>query len=184
MQPRHRLASVLLLGLALAAGALRLIPQRIVPTPACSFPAGITLEHKMSVICLGAPRAPLTEILARLGKPDCAINGWIQSGELLRVEDGCALTIQPLPGAHRLTLGLPLDLNLATEADLMALPRIGPVLAKRIVTDRQRRGSFTAISDLQRVRGIGPATLKRLQPWIMTSTSPRPIVVRASSSPR
>ena len=60
----------------------------------------------------------------------------------------------------------PTDLNRATAADLDALPGIGPVLAERIVASRSDHGPFTGVGDLQRVRGIGPATVARLRPLV------------------
>lgn len=51
----------------------------------------------------------------------------------------------------------PLQLNDATEAELMALPGVGPTMAARIVEDRQINGPFLQASDLERVRGIGPS---------------------------
>lgn len=51
--------------------------------------------------------------------------------------------------------GAPLDLNLASQADLENLPGIGPVLAAAILSERERRGGFDAIADLRGVRGIG-----------------------------
>ncbi|QNE34229.1 helix-hairpin-helix domain-containing protein [Leifsonia shinshuensis] len=48
-----------------------------------------------------------------------------------------------------------IDLNRATAGDLEALPRIGPALAQRIVDWRTANGSFTAITDLLEVTGIG-----------------------------
>lgn len=56
----------------------------------------------------------------------------------------------------------PLDLNLASEADLLRLPGIGPTKARAIVAYRQARGSFAAVADLTEVSGIGPATVARL----------------------
>lgn len=57
----------------------------------------------------------------------------------------------------------PIDLNRADPALLERLPRIGPALARRIVEDRRERGPFTSLDDLDRVRGIGPATLESLR---------------------
>jgi competence protein ComEA len=56
----------------------------------------------------------------------------------------------------------PMDVNRATAAELELLPRIGPTLAGRIVEERERGGPFASVQDLQRVRGIGPATVARL----------------------
>jgi len=58
--------------------------------------------------------------------------------------------------------GQPLDLNLASEADLLRLPGIGPTKARAIVAYRQARGPFAAVADLVKVPGIGPATLAGL----------------------
>ncbi len=59
-----------------------------------------------------------------------------------------------------------LDLNRATPAQLDALPGIGPALAARIVAKRDSLRGFRTIDDLVRVRGIGPATLARLRPYL------------------
>ena len=57
-----------------------------------------------------------------------------------------------------------LDINSATWIEWMQLEGVGPALANRIVADRRLHGPFLAISDLQRVPGIGPHTLHRLRP--------------------
>lgn len=58
-----------------------------------------------------------------------------------------------------LLFGKRVDLNTASAGTLTTLPGIGPALAERIVGDRAVRGPFYATGDLQRARGIGPATL-------------------------
>jgi competence protein ComEA len=60
-------------------------------------------------------------------------------------------------------VGGTVDLNSATEADLDALPGIGPVLAERIVRWRTDHGRFDSVDDLQQVSGIGPAAMERLR---------------------
>ena len=59
--------------------------------------------------------------------------------------------------------------NTATAASLRRLPRIGPALARAIITarDSEAGGPFTDLDDLQhRVRGIGPKTTQRLAPYL------------------
>jgi competence protein ComEA len=70
------------------------------------------------------------------------------------------------PGDPAAAAGLRIDLNTASEADLALLPRIGPALAARIVEDRAARGPFRDLKDLDRVKGIGPATIERLRPHV------------------
>jgi len=52
------------------------------------------------------------------------------------------------------------------------LPRIGPALARRIMTYRARHGRFAALDDLTNVKGIGPKTLDQLRPHVRLD--PRP----------
>ncbi len=58
-----------------------------------------------------------------------------------------------------------LDLNNATQAELDALPGVGPALAARIVAKRDSLHGFGNLDDLKKVRGIGPATLEKLRPF-------------------
>lgn len=59
-----------------------------------------------------------------------------------------------------------IDVNTATVYQLQRLPRIGPVMAARIVKYRRNNGLFKSVEELMKVRGIGPKTLKRLEPYV------------------
>ncbi|MFW7415658.1 helix-hairpin-helix domain-containing protein [Demequina sp. SO4-18] len=56
----------------------------------------------------------------------------------------------------------PVDVNSATAAQLEELPGIGPVLAERIVADRDENGQFSSLEDLARVSGVGDALVAGL----------------------
>lgn len=60
----------------------------------------------------------------------------------------------------------PVDVNAASPDELALLPRVGPSLAAAIVGDRDARGPFRSVNDLDRVKGIGPATLEALRPHV------------------
>jgi len=60
----------------------------------------------------------------------------------------------------------PLNVNTATAEELERLPRIGPVLARRIIEYREAHGPFRRIEELEAVPGIGPKTLEELAPLI------------------
>jgi competence protein ComEA len=67
------------------------------------------------------------------------------------------------PGArtgNRAFSEAPIDVNRATEEELIALKGIGPVLAKSIVEYRRKNGPFKSIDDLILVRGIGAKKLE------------------------
>jgi competence protein ComEA len=70
------------------------------------------------------------------------------------------------PTARALREGRPLDLNRASETDLMLLPGIGPSLARRIVESRAEAGPFPSVEAVDRVRGIGPRMVERLRPLL------------------
>ena len=55
-----------------------------------------------------------------------------------------------------------LNLNRASAGDLQLLPGIGPALAHRIVRDRETRGAYDSVADLERVRGIGAHRLAEI----------------------
>ena len=48
-----------------------------------------------------------------------------------------------------------ININLATQSELMDLPGIGSVIASRIVDYRRQHGDFSKIEDLRNVSGIG-----------------------------
>jgi competence ComEA-like helix-hairpin-helix protein len=54
------------------------------------------------------------------------------------------------------------DINTASYEELQKLPRIGPKLAERIIAHRP----YKSVDDLDKVPGIGPATIKQLKPLI------------------
>ncbi len=64
------------------------------------------------------------------------------------------------------TAGPKVNLNTATAEDLDGLPRVGPVLAQRIVKWRAEHGSFKAVEELDAVDGVGPKMLEALLPLV------------------
>lgn len=67
------------------------------------------------------------------------------------------------PPAGGESTGELVDLNIATSAQLEALPGIGPALAGAIIAERERRGGFRSVNELREVRGIGDARFAELR---------------------
>lgn len=59
-----------------------------------------------------------------------------------------------------------IDPNRASEADLDRLPGIGPSIARSIVVVREAGTVYRSEQDLAAVRGIGPALLGRIRPFV------------------
>lgn len=108
-----------------------------------------------------------------------AIVGSLRLLVIASVRDGPAELMPPLV----------VDVNTAPPEVLHALPRLGPVLVRRIVAARED-APFRSLDDLDtRVRGIGPATIAALRPFLRvgpaipsTSHSSAPLVMRTSLS--
>jgi competence protein ComEA len=50
---------------------------------------------------------------------------------------------------------------------LALLPAVGKTIAQAIVASRQADGPFGRHEDLRRVRGIGPKTFAKIQPYLL-----------------
>ena len=67
------------------------------------------------------------------------------------------------PDALWVTLSRRIDINHADAEELTALPGVGAVTARAIVEYREANGPFTALEDLLKVPGVGPATLEAIR---------------------
>lgn len=56
-----------------------------------------------------------------------------------------------------------IDLNRGDVHELQLLPGVGPAIAARIVADREERGPYASVEDLERVSGVGERTVRRLR---------------------
>lgn len=59
-----------------------------------------------------------------------------------------------------------ININHASEEQLVLLPGIGPAFARRIIEWREENGMFTEIEQLLEIRGIGVRRLEQLEPFI------------------
>ena len=63
----------------------------------------------------------------------------------------------------------PLNLNVATAAELQTLPGIGPALAARILEYRQKNGGFKKVEELMNVQGIGEQSFLKLKALLVVA---------------
>jgi len=58
------------------------------------------------------------------------------------------------------------NLNQATETELMLLPGVGPSKAAAVLAYRKKYGAFKKVEDLGKVKGFSYKTLKKLKPYL------------------
>jgi len=95
---------------------------------------------------------------------------WVKGGnqgELIDIDRAPPLTAQ-----------FQVDVNRAEWPELIQLPGVGPVLAQRLVADREQRGEFLNVDELMRIRGIGPRTLERIRPYVSPMAGEKEIAQR------
>jgi len=71
-------------------------------------------------------------------------------------------------------------LNQASLADLRKLPGLGQKRAQAVLDLRQKLGKFRRVSDLLRIKGIGPKRLKQWQGKVLVDPEPAPKVTPAT----
>ena len=101
------------------------------------------------------------------GENSYFVETWRSAGSALSVSAaGGTLKITDMPSVTRLALGLPININRATEEELSLVPGIGETLANQIVQLRQLRGKFGGLEELSAVPGIKGKKLRTLEKYL------------------
>ena len=74
--------------------------------------------------------------------------------------------VSEIPAADRLSLGLPIDINQATEDDLLLIKGIGPATAQRILDFRKKINRFKDIKQLMEIKGIKEKKFAELNKYL------------------
>jgi DNA uptake protein ComE-like DNA-binding protein len=120
---------------------------------------------------LGETAASETMWQARLTVAECLVTARFEARarEYQQfLHTSASITAEYKPDAQ-LPVRLPrrININTATNDELQQLPRVGPATSARIIAARPYR----SVSDLLRVRGIGPRTLDQLRALITVASS-------------
>ena len=76
------------------------------------------------------------------------------------------VTPHSIPAFYKVTLGIPISLNTASQEELEAVPYIGPSLAREIIRYRSIYGTFTAVEQIKSLPGVGRVRYSRISPYV------------------
>lgn len=156
--PWSLLAVLLLVVVGLAARALwpapTTVPQLVTVEGDVPRPGTYALDR---ATLFGAIRAAG-------GEPTQDQDVLIPDGHRVIVEQGHG---RLLPPRDPLLVALPLDLNTADADQLDALPSVGPATAARLIRDRDTRGGYRSLDDVEAV--LSPAQLEAIRPFVELS---------------
>ncbi len=85
--------------------------------------------------------------------------------------DRPTLSVGEMDAAKRLSLGLPIDVNLAGRDELIMIPGIGEKLAGHILAYRSRAGRFETLDQLMEIKGIKEKKLAKLKRYLYIDRS-------------
>lgn len=107
----------------------------------------------------GIRRKGSAESLSRLVCSGRSVHiGYSESGDLL-------IRLESMPASARLTLGMKLDLNEASEEELCLAPLMKPEFASAIV-NRRKNKPWEHLQDLMEISGIGPKTVEKWKDYL------------------
>jgi competence protein ComEA len=76
------------------------------------------------------------------------------------------IIVTKIANAERLALGMPLDINRATEDDLFLVKGIGEATAKKILDLRNKLGRFSDMNQLLEIKGIKEKKLTGIRKYL------------------
>ena len=133
------------------------------------LPAGSRVHEAIAAAGGGTPDADLNRLNLALVVEDAQKIHVPRHGEAAPAGPESAGTPDPgagAGGAAGAPAGSKININTAEAAELDALPKVGPVLAQRIVDWRKEHGAFKSIEELDAVDGVGPKMLEALLPLV------------------
>ncbi len=90
----------------------------------------------------------------------------IENGLSIKILSNGQIICNSISAYKKVSLGIPISINKENIYGLCAVPGIGPYIAKQIIIERHKKGSFDRLDELMTVKGIGNKIYKKILPYI------------------
>lgn len=136
------------------------------PYPVVYGQEGLPVSERTQAPNVAATPAPAVAATMTQIPPSTATGAPLEAQQTPAPEVSAATNAPDVLTPSQQPASFPININLASAEQLMALPGVGPVIAARIVAEREQNGAFMHIADIVRVSGIGTATFEKLKDLI------------------
>jgi len=116
-----------------------------------------------------APQSTFNQLLLLTGIHLGAQKDFIlKNGIKIEIDSGSDNSVKTakMDNVDRLALGMPININRATEDDLLLIPGIGEKTAQKILEFRKRIGRFNKIEELAKIKGIKEKKLSKFRKYL------------------
>ncbi|MFH1624808.1 MAG: helix-hairpin-helix domain-containing protein [Pseudomonadota bacterium] len=97
----------------------------------------------------------------------------LENGERVRcdriTEETVRVFLEKMELEKRMILSIPVDINTATEEELLAIPGLGPKIVLGIIEYRNNNGRFAAIEELRSIKGIGRLRYETIKDYFVVN---------------
>ena len=134
------------------------------------IPVEVVEDGKSRGIYFVAPKTSANQLLKSIGIESPVEEDLIlDSGMKITIgsnSNNSNVTVAKIESSKRLALGMPLDINRATETELILVSGIGEVTAKKILDLRSKLGRYKNIEQLTEIKGIKEKKLSKLSKYL------------------
>jgi competence ComEA-like helix-hairpin-helix protein len=116
------------------------------------------------------PGTTVNELLQSAGFQQTSSNNFpLTTGTRLVINSASAsrdITVREMPNNVRFSIGLPVNINTASEEDLILVKGIGRATAQKIIALRTQLNGFEDIKQLMEIKGIKEKRLTEIQKYL------------------
>ncbi len=134
-----------------------------------SLAVTIVQKNRNTGVYFVAPQSTFNQLLLSLGiRLDNQKDFVLKNGIKIEISSGYdnSLKTAKMGNIERLALEMPININQATEDDLLLIQGIGEKTAQKILEFRNKMGRFNKIEELNQIKGIKEKKLSKFKRYL------------------